>query len=248
MNWSKIKNIMIMILVLINLFLIVNIGISSYMSSALPKGTGESFVNLLEKKGIVIEKNLVPKTYETRRIVTAEAYDIDYLTELFIGKKVSYVSEGQSLVAPGDDKKLVLTGERIEFTTLKEAVDKNGSDIMRALKDMGFSKDGAYYDQNDGYVKLKIGMAPLEGLYLDVLLDKNGEIASLKGVWPKIKITGSDDKVSVISIVNSIIDTVPAGSRIVDIEEIYVFNYSEDGYKVKNAWRIYNQGRGYVCY
>lgn len=248
MNWSKIKNIMIIILVLINLFLIVNIGVTRYTSSALPKGASESFVSLLEKSGIEMDKKLAPRVYEKRRVVTAEAYDIDYLTEVFIGEKVKYVSEGQSIVAPGGDKKLVITGERIEYTTLKSGVDKNGRAIMRALEKTGLGTDGAYFDPDDGYVKIKIDNLLLEGVYLDIFLDSEGNIASLRGVWPKIKITGSNEKVSVISAVNSICENLPAGSKIVDIDEIYIMKYTSSGYEVKNAWKVYNQGRGYICY
>ena len=46
MSWSKIKNIMIGILVLINAFLLIDIALTKYISSALPKGTGEDFVNV----------------------------------------------------------------------------------------------------------------------------------------------------------------------------------------------------------
>lgn len=245
MSWSKIKNIMIIILVLINLFLIVNIAFSRYLSQALPEGVDESFVSLLSKSSITIEPDLVPKSYEVRSVITAEAYDIDYLTQLFIGEKVTYLSEGQSLVAPANDKKLVITGEKIEYTTLKESVDKNGRDILKALDKLGLGKKGMYYDEMTGYVKLKIESCNVEGVYLDVCLDFSGEIASLMGVWPKISVEGTDDKVSVIQAVNSIRNQLPAGSHISDIEKIYVF---ENDYEVKTAWRVYNQGRGYICY
>ncbi len=248
MNWSKIKNIMIIILVLINLFLIVNIGVTRYTSSALPEGASESFVSLLKKSGIEIEQRLAPRVYEKRRVVTAEAYDIDYLTEIFIGEKVKYVSEGQSVVAPGGDKKLVITGEKIEYTTLKSGVDKNGRAIMHALEKTGLGTDGAYFDANDGYVKMKIDSVLLDGVYLDIFLDDEGSIASLRGVWPKIKLGASNEKVSVISAVNSICENLPEGSKIIDIDEIYVMEYTDAGYEVKNAWRVYNQGRGYICY
>lgn len=245
MNWSKIKNIMIIILIIINLFLVVNIAFSRYMSQSLPDGVAESFISILSKSGITIEKQIVPSAYEVRSIITAEAYDIDRLTEIFIGKKVNYVSQGQSLVALGDDKKLSVTGEQIEYTTLKESVDKNGRDILSAIDSIGLGKKGMYYDDVTGYVKLKVDAVGVEGIYLDVYLDANGEITSLTGVWPKITIRGSDEKVSVVQAVNSICNIMPEGSHITNIEKIYVL---EDGYEVKYAWRVYNQGRGYVCY
>ncbi|MBR5535301.1 MAG: hypothetical protein IKU60_01500 [Clostridia bacterium] len=249
MNWSKIKNIMIIILVLINLFLLMNMALGQFASQALPEGVGESFENLLEKSGITIKASLVPSSYETRSIVSAAAFDIDYLTEIFIGKQtISYVSEGDSLVIPADDKKLIIKGEKMEFTTLKKSAPKVGRDILNAVKELGLGNDGMYYDPMTGYVKLKIDSVSAEGVYLDVYLDENGDIASLSGVWPKIKITGTDAKVSLIGAINSICTQLPGGSHITDIEKVYLCQFTDDGYKVKNAWRVYNQGRGYLCW
>ncbi len=246
MSWSKIKDIMISVLVVINLFLIADIALSRYMSQAIPDGAEESFVNILEKGYIKVEKNVVSGSYEKRSIITAEPYEIDYLSEKFIGKKGSYVSEGTDIIAPGDDKKLIISDEGIEFATLKKAAPKNGKAILKALSKSGIGKSGMYYDETDGYVKVKIDNCPVEGVYLDVFLDSEGEIASFKGVWPKIKVTGQDEKVSVISAVNDIKETLPKGSVITDIEKIYYFEKDENGYKIVPAWRVYNQARAYT--
>lgn len=248
MNWSKIKNIMIVILVLINLFLILNLAFFRYRSQTLPEGVAESFENILSKHGITIDERVVPSLYELRTAVTASAFDIDRLTEIFIGERVQYVSEGGSLVAPGDDKKLTVRGEKIEFTTLKEKADKNGKDILDVLEELELGAEGMYFDEMTGYVKMKVDSIEIEGMYLDVYLDKNGEIASLTGVWPKIEKGSSEEKVSVIQAVNSICVQLPKGSHITAIERAYVLSGTDSGFEVKNAWRVYNQGRGYLCY
>lgn len=248
MNWSKIKNIMIIILVLINLFLILNIAFSRYMSLALPEGVGESFVSILSKHGITIDERIVPTAYETRSVIKASAFGIDYLTEVFIGEKVQYVSEGGSLVAPGNDKKLTVSSDRIEFTTLKEGVAKNGKDILDVLNSLGLGGEGIYFDDITGYVKMKVDSVDIDGMYLDVVLDKEGQIAALSGVWPKIEVENHSEKVSVIQAVNSICVQLPKGSHITAVEKAYVLENAADGFVVKNAWRVYNQGRGYLCY
>lgn len=247
MNWSKIKNIMIIILVLINLFLILNIAFSRYMSHALPEGVGESFVNILSKHGITVDEKLVPASYETRSVINASAFGIDYLTEVFIGEKVQYVSEGGSLVAPGNDKKLTVSGDRIEFTTLKEGTEKNGKDILNVLNSLGLGGEGIYFDDITGYVKMKVDSVDIDGMYLDVTLDKEGAVAALSGVWPKIEVENRTEKVSFIQAVNSICVQLPKGSHITAVEKAYVLE-NENGFEVKNAWRVYNQGRGYLCY
>ena len=248
MNWSKIKNIMIIVLVLINLFLLVNIAFSRYMSQSLPEGVDKSFVSILLNHGITVDEKVVPDLYETREIISAQAFDVDFLTEAFIGEKVQYVSEGGSLVAPGGDKKLVISGNKIVFTTLKEAAPKDEADILNAVKDLGIGFDGMFYDETTGYIKMKVDSVELEGMYLDVYLDKDGEIASLSGVWPDIINQGKDTKVSVFQAVNSICVQLPKGSHITGVEKAYVLESTDNGFAVKYAWRVYNQGRGYLCY
>lgn len=246
MNWSKIKDIMIIILVIINLFLIFDIALTRYNSQALPKGTGDSFASILEKNRITIEKKLIPRHYETRRDIAARCYDIDSLTKLFIGEKVNYVSQGTSIIATTNDKRLTLSGACFEYTTLRESVEKKGDDIMRALKSLGITLTGAYFDSDTGLVKVMIDKECVEGVYLDVFLTKNGEIASANGVWPIIEIGGMDDKVSVIKTVNEICNVLPEGSHISDIEKIYIFEEVGNSVVIKSGWKIYNQGRGYI--
>ncbi len=248
MSWSKIKNIMIIILVLINLFLILNIAFSRYMSQALPEGMVDSFENILLKHGITVDEKALPSLYEMRNVISASAFEIDRLTEIFIGEKVQYVSEGGSLVAPGDDKKLSVKGSKIEFTTLKERVNKNERDILSKIEELGLGGEGMYFDEITGYVKMELDSVEIEGMYLDVYLDKQGEVASLSGVWPKIEADGHSEKVSVIQAVNSICVQLPKGSHITEMEKAYVLESTDRGFEVKNAWRVYNQGRGYLCY
>lgn len=248
MNWSKIKNIMIIVLVLINLFLILNIAFSRHMSQSLPDGVGESFENILLKHGITVEEKIVPTSYEMRKVINASPFGIDYLTDIFIGERVQYVSEGGSLVAPGNDKKLTVSGDKIEFTTLKASTQKNGKDILNVLKELGLGEEGMYFDTMTGYVRMRVDSIDIDGMYLDVYLDSEGEIASLSGVWPKIEIESREEKVSVIQAVNSICVQLPKGSHITNMEKAYVLESTDSGFEVKNAWRVYNQGRGYLCY
>ncbi len=248
MNWSKIKNIMIIILVLTNLFLILNIAFSRYMSQALPEGMVDSFENILLKHGITVDEKVLPSMYETRSIINASAFEIDRLTEIFIGEKVQYVSEGGSLVAPGNDKKLTVKGNKIEFTTLKASLDKNGRDILDVLRRLDLGDEGMYFDEITGYVKMKVDSIEIEGMYLDVYLDSEGGIASLSGVWPRIEEDSLKEKVSVIQAVNSICVQLPKGSHITALEKAYVLESTDKGFEVKDAWRVYNQGRGYLCY
>lgn len=246
MNWSKIKNIMIGILLLINVFLLTDIALTRFMSTALPEGTGENFKSVLNRDGITIDEELIPHYYETRYNITAEFYNIDELTDIFIGESVRYVSDGQSVIAALDDKRLALSGNRFEYTTLREGVEKNGRDIIKALKSMGLMCSGAVYDPEDGVVKVVVDSVEVEGIYLDVTLAKDGTIAYAEGMWPKITVGGSSEKVSIIAATVAITDVLTNGAHIDRIDKIYAFESVDRVPTVKSAWRVYANGRSYV--
>lgn len=246
MSWSKIKNIMIGILVLINVFLLVDIALTKYTSSALPKGTGEDFVNVLKQKDITIEKELIPEYYEKRTLLTAELYSLDQLSQMFFGKKVGYSSSDDCAIASCDMGEIVVDGNHIAFTGNGTPIAKNGDDILKAMKAIGISTEGAVYDEEDGIVKIAFDLVEVEGIYLDITLSKDGKIASAEGVWPKITVDGTNEKVSVITAVLDIRNNLPEGAHISGIEKTYIFECVNNIAQIKNAWRISSQGKSYV--
>lgn len=246
MNWSKIKNIMIICLVVMNLFLMGDIALTQYMSLALPEGTGESFRAVLKSDGIEIEEGLIPEYYEERRVVKAYFYDIDQLSKMFLGKTVNYISDGQNIIAASEGKKLIVTGKSFEYVTGQPSVEKNGNDIIRAMEKLGLSVKGAEFVKNEGLVRVRIDSMTVEGVYLEVSLTESGEIAHLKGVWPYIEFEGTDDKVSVISAVGKICEVLPIGSKIEKIERVYLTESDEKECIITPGWKLYANGRAYV--
>ncbi len=246
MSWSKIKSIMIGILVLINAFLLVDIALTKYMSSALPKGTGEDFVNVLKQKNITIEEELIPKYYEKRTTVSVELYSLDQLSQMFLGKKVGYTSSGDKVVATTDTGEITVDGNYITFAGKGTPDEKNGTDILKAMKNIGISTEGAVYDEDEKIVKLEFDGVEVEGVYLDVTLSKDGKIVSAEGIWPKITLDGTAEKVSVITAVLDIRNSLPEGAHIADIEKIYIFECINNIPRIRNAWRISSQGKSYV--
>lgn len=246
MNWSKVKNIMILILVIINLFLIADIGLTSFMSASLPKGTGESFKEVLHSRGIEIDDKLVPKYYETRKTVTGEFYDIDYLTKIFIGESVSYISDGKSVIAQKGDKKLTVSGTSFEYTFSGQAAEKNGKKIIAAVKKVGLSTFGAAFVQDEGLVRVYTDGALVEGVYLDVTLSESGEIIYLKGVWPNLRLSGEEKKLSVIKATNEICNALGPNTHIDNIEKVYFLEKTEKKCTIIPGWKIFAGGKSYI--
>ena len=246
MSWSKVKNIVIGILVVINLFLLCDIAITRFNSIELPKGTGDNFVSILEEKGITIAPKLIPQHFEERNDISVEFYNIDSLTQMFIGEDVKYVSDGQSVIAAINDKKLTVTGRHFEYSTLHHSVNKDGDDILKAIKKVGIDTKYARFIESEGIIRMVIDSMIVEGIYLDVALSKTGELSYVKGIWPKAEVKSQGRKESVISCVTDIVATLPYGAYIDDIEGIYVFEYKGQEASVKPAWRIHTGALSYV--
>lgn len=245
MSWAKVKNVMIIILVAINLFLIVDIAVTRFASTALSKGTGESFVKVLEHNGIAIEKSAVPAYYETRRKLSANFYDIDYLTKIFLKEQVNYISDGINVIAQKENKRLMVTGVSFEFTNGEDWTWANGGDIIKALEKIGLSTYGAQFVEEEGLVKVFVDNMEVEGVYLNVKLSKKGEIVYIKGVWPQISQSGTENKISVISAIGNITKSVGAGSTITQIEPIYITENEGKTCHITPGWKIHTENASY---
>lgn len=245
MNWSKIKNIMIVLLVAINLFLLCDLAYINYGSARLSKEVRGSFVELLSKNGIEIDEKWVPRSYESRESIGVEFYSIDQLRDIFLKEKVVFISDGQNIIASTDDKRLVITGSRFEFTTLHPAVESSGNKIIKELDKLGLWVEGAFYDESDGLIKMKIDGALAEGVYIDAALSESGELAYARGLWPKIEPEGEPSRICVIEAVDDICEKLPEGTKIEKIEKVYTIDLSGHNKPAVPGWRVHFAG-GYV--
>ncbi len=238
MNKSQIKNAVIVLLLLINLFLVANLVMTRLTTGRIPQAARESFVKVLADKNITIDISHVPERYEVRRDVAVSFYSIDNLRDMFLKNDADYVSDGKSIIATTDDKKLTVSGKRFEYSTLHESVAKDGKAIVKALKKQGLSTVGSYFDPADGLVKVKIDGALVENVYLDVKLDKNGSIAYAAGVWPKVTLSDSKKRSTLTSTIGDMIKRIPSGSVIETIYPVYSMDPREGYAHLIPAWRV----------
>ncbi|MGM9551062.1 MAG: hypothetical protein ACI3XA_02290 [Clostridia bacterium] len=239
MNKSIFKNAIIGLLLTVNIFLFVNLVHIRATTGNVDQTARESFVKILKGNNIQIEENLVPKKYEERKKVYVEFYDINKLKQIFVSSGAEYVSDGQSVSAAMDDKIITVRGKTFEYSTLHEKVEKDGKKIIKALKKKGIYSSGAFFDKTDGLVKVKIDDCLIESVYLDVSLDKNGEIAYAKGVWPKVTVGDEAEYTSLVQAVGDILDEIPSGSVIESVKKVYRVNKEDSGSYLTSAWRLY---------
>ncbi len=246
MNWSKIKNIIIILLCVVNLFLLVSMGFNNFASKKLPEGASDSFVAVLKERGITIADEFVPERFELRREVEAKFYDLDSLVKMFVGEKVQYSGSGSSIVASNNNKRLTVKNRNIEYTTLKKPVEKNGKDIIKAMEKLGISTQGAIFSPDDGLIKVEIDGQELSGVYLDVSLSSDGEICFMSGVWPMVTIGEKGVKTSLLAAISDICTSLPEGAEIKGVDAIYVLEATDAGCSVTPGWRVETKTENFV--
>ncbi len=244
MNWSNIKNIMIGLLIVINVFLIGDMAVTKYKENALPEGIAESVERIFAKNGITVEEGLLPSFYEERKSLDISFYSIDTLAQMLLGGKVEYTSDGENIIAEKDGRILSVNGHSFSYKTPLTAVESGDRRIIKALSDAGLSNPGMKCE--NGSVGVEIDGFEIEGLYLDAALDSNGNIAFLSGVWGKLSIGEETEKATFVSAAPNVCKAIPSGSRIKNITGVYVIEGSGQNYTVKPAWKVEAGGKEYT--
>ncbi len=72
MDWSKAKNLIILLLVIVNVFLLGNISYLFYKNEAAARNTVTELVAFLESRGIALEEDLVPRENLGRTVLVVE--------------------------------------------------------------------------------------------------------------------------------------------------------------------------------
>ncbi|MCD8048261.1 MAG: hypothetical protein LUG52_01415 [Clostridia bacterium] len=236
MRLSEVKNIIILLLVVLNVFLLVNTVIADFGEYALPEGFCDSAESVLQKNGITIEKSLLPTRYESRMQIEVDFYGIDDLSQLLLKQTGSYTSAGGSVVAEKGDEHLSVAGREFVYTTGRSGERASGGRTISALKKLGFDTENMVYDNDDDFVKIKIDGAVAAGMYMNVLLDEDGNVAEITGRWAKISKTGEKVKTTFVSCLPEICEKLPEGAHIVGIDEIYIIDERSDEASI--GWRI----------
>lgn len=245
MRWKNVKNIMIILLVIINAFLIGDMALTRMSAACLPKGAVKSAENILERNGISVAQGLISKNYETRPAASFSVYTIDYLSESILGERVQYVSDGQNVVAKKDKKVLTFFGNSFDYSTDLKRSEKNGRKILSCLKKKGLFTDGAYFDSDDGLVKMRFDGCRVEGMYLDAYLDEEGELAAVSGIWGIVTRRDETQKVAFVTAVPQLCALLPQGAHIDGIESVYIISGSGQNYTMKAAWQVTADGSAY---
>ncbi len=240
MNWSKIKTIMIFLLVAMNIFIAAFILFTTFKESSVPQEVISSTKGVLEKNGFTVNINTIPNTSYNLPVLNASFYSASDLSDMFFGKQLAFSTVKNSLVAIDNGAKLTVMGNHFIFETQNSA-DKSHSykKIKKALEKSGIDMEGAVYDEKElCFYKMYKG-TNLFNIYIIAELDKEGQLCYVSSLWPG-KLTEYDTKtLSFTTSVTKLPQLFPEGGTIDIIEAGYALKpLGSNKYRFTPAWRV----------
>ena len=109
MKWSRIKNIMLWFLIIMNLFMLIFIAVDSYRKTIIPKEVISASMEYLEDSNFSCDRDEFPKSYRYAPTLDVSFYSASDLAEVFFGKQVAFRTSERKLISAGSS--MVVSGE-----------------------------------------------------------------------------------------------------------------------------------------
>lgn len=127
MRWSKIKDIIILILLITNGCLLLMVGLQAWQSRSMESGTGEKMVQVLEENGITYLPATVPEEVDLPSVLLQQRSWTEGDVELFLGSLTgSDQSQSRTLYRSDLGSALCLPGGQMELTFSAGALPLEG--------------------------------------------------------------------------------------------------------------------------
>lgn len=239
MKWSKIKSLMVCFLIVMNLFMLAIIAVTTWQQSTIPEKVLDAAISFLNKSGFEFDNELFPDTYYSLPSYNAHFYSASELSDLFFGKQVAFRTEGNSLVATQDNAVLTVNDNNFIYNSGYDAVKAESSKIKSVLKKMGINMKGAVYDEKTSCFYRMYNNTNLFNMSLEARLDGDGDICYLKAQWPKTLTAEEPEKLSFIESTMKLKEAFPDGGTITKIELGYSLQQISGGkFVFTPAWRV----------
>ncbi len=244
MSWSSLKNIMLSILVIINLFLIVTAVVLEKRDVKVDETVIDSACEILNESEFTVDKSIIDEKYPKLTPIFGKFLSHAELSKMFFKEEVPFWASDDSAIAQKDGKTLTVNDDRFIFKTDKEQKTASVSEVKKALKKIGFDMSSAEGEEDNGYVTFRLYYEKKQifGAYLTAGLDENKKLSYVEGIWPEIRRNGASYYGEhIFSFVPSFKDFFYEGSKIVGIEVGYMIpsTFDYEGYKPLSAvWQV----------
>lgn len=221
MNWSKIKTIMIVFLLFLNIFLVSFLAITTFQENNISNELVESSISVLSKKGIVCDREIFPAKKYTLPRLSVKYYQPSELCDMFFGKQIPFRTEGDILLAESDGAVLKVKGSYFIYETNEKPSTFKESKYKSSLKKTGFDISNSRFNDKTKEFNFYYDGVLLSGVYLKAELDENGKPCRIEGEWPSSVKKNKQERISFTDSLIKLSSSFPAGGKIDDISLIY---------------------------
>ena len=240
MNWSKIKSIMIYFLIVMNIFMIAFIYLTSVRESLIPDKVIFAAVEVLKHDGFICDTSVIPDTSYTLPDLDAEFYSAGELSEIFFKKQLAFKTADNSLVASEKGATLTVFDNHFTYDSgSSPSVGYPPGKIKVALKKAGINMRGAVYDEKENCFYLMHSNTNLFNMYVKAELDSEGNLCKVQAQWPKVLSAKEKNSISFVESVTNVKSTFPDGGKINFIELGYSLHpRGNENYVFVPSWRL----------
>lgn len=240
MNWSQIKNILLGMLIVMNIFVISARIFTRLTTENIPTVVCAAAEMVLQNNDLECPKELLPEKYVSAPQLTVSFPSAAELSERFFAVQTAFSPDSDAITATWDGKVLRVKDIFFSYNSGKSPAKASEKELRRALKKIGFELKNAKYSEKHNMFIPYYKSAPLMDMYITAQLDENGEICTVSGVWPKINSVSSPrSALSIIDHLPGVIKRFQKG-KIEDIR--FGYKLSDDTvsgtYTFVPAWRV----------
>lgn len=240
MKWSSVKNLILGLLIVMNLYML-GVTVAKRLSSEqIPPLVQTAAVDAMTNNGIGIDSSLMPERYLTVRTFNGSFPTAMELSRMFFGEQLAFQTEERTLIARKDGAELRVDDESFSYSGGENAVPSTEKEFIKALKALGLEMDRACYMGN-GEFALYYDSRPVFGAYIRAALDSDGNPVSVEARWPRIgHATGRMTGVSIIDRIPELIELFPEGGTVTGLEIGYSAHRNENtgAFSFEPAWRV----------
>lgn len=239
MKWSKLKSIIICFLLAMNLFMLSFIALDSYKKSIIPDNVIEASLTVLEDSGFKCSKEDFPKHNRYLPPLSVTFYSASDLSELFFRRQVAFGTSDNSLVAKHDGAILKVYSNHFNYTTGKSAKKSSEKELKEELENLGIDTKSIVFDKKEKCFYKMYKNYNLFNMYINIELDKQGEICNMSAQWPKEIVDLGREKIAFTESLTKLKKAFPSGGSIRKIELGYALRFlGGEKYKFVPAWRV----------
>ena len=171
MEWSKIKNIILLILLSVNLFLVVLLVYEEGRSAQYLSGIRESTIQVLEKNGISVDGEILPDDLDLVALETGRDRQAERERAQALLGEVTEESQGGSVIYQGESGQL--------------RISRSGSEFSAQLEPGAFPLGEAEPAQHAAALLQQLG---LEGQVIGILEEEGRVCVTVRQTWQQIPV------------------------------------------------------------